>query len=686
MDTMNHLERYLRHEVPLHEASGFFLSLKTAAATDPPDETGQLEGSFTVPIANALSLLSELVKNEMETIYAYTVYGQTLRDLAHESISQHFNDHAANETEHVQFLLKRMSVLGGPAEVPALEPPHPSTDPVDIIQTMIRMEQEGIAGWHKLLAIVGDNPMRIKAEEYMAQEQDHLDDLWQMLRPVANPEAITATPKLPASDSAAPAAEKIPVKKEKPARAGGAVGKVAAACLAKQAEVFTEGTDHPSADPSDYKVNRMIARGNFDRRAARTPEAELAWNRQGQMTKGAATYLKMAAAFKLALDDMAGSNANVALQGGTGSNQNAMAAGQQADEPGSEQQSVAAPTPQAPLKRDPALSSFLGAERAGSIAELQQQAEYYKQLADQAQQSAQTTGEQLQQVQQQAGALQQQMMAAQQQIDQSMQQSQQVQQQAMQTAQSAQQIAAQSQQAHLQAVNESMMHQQLSEQMRAGVLQMKGNIQQALSQDPTQGIEMQLGAAGGGAGMPPIGANPTVGPEQQGVGPTANAPGTEVAPGGIQPEGGPPANQPIESSEPAMDGSVPTGEAKVSSVREELSRAFRAHAGKVKDEAKKRAPYALAGLATGAGLTALHRPHAERTKKDLDEAEAKGGGPISDLHTAKQKMRHAMAEYVDKHPVAGSAILGTAAASTASGVGPTVKNVVKGLVKHRGKI
>ena len=679
---MNHLERYLRPDVPLHEAADYFLSLKTAAATDPPDETGALEGQFSVPIASVLALLAELVKNEMETVYAYTTYGETLRDLSHESLHIHFNDHAGDEMQHVKFLLKRMAVLGGAATVPEIEPPHPSTDPIDIIQTMIRMEQEGIAGWHKLLAVVGDNPMRIKAEEYMVAEQEHLDDLWQLLKPVANPEAMQASPM-----PAAPPVEKPSAKK--PERAGGVVGKVASACLAKQAEVFDEGTDHPSGDASNSMINRRIAQGNYDRRAVRTPEAELAWNHQGQQTKHAAAYLKMSAAFKRAFDEMAGSNANVAMAGGGAGNQNAMAAGPQADEPGSEQQPVAAPTlskAQAPLNRDPGLTSFLGAERAGTMAELQQQAAYYRQLADQAQQAAQATGTQLQAVQQQAGELQQQMMTAQQQIEQSMQQSQQVQQQAMQTAQSAQQIAAQSQQAHLQAVNESMMHKQLSEQMRAGVLQMKGSIQQALAADPTQGIDMQLGPAGGG--VPPMGQAPTAGPDQQGVGPTANAPDQQMAPGGIQPEGGPPPNQPVESSEPAMDGAVPTSEAKVSSAKTDMLRAsfkHELHKGldTAKNELKKRGPYAAAGLAAGAGLSALHHPHADRTKKEVEKAEAQGGGPISDLNTAKQKMRHAMAEYSDKHPVASSALLGAHGAAVVGGAGPTIGKFVKHVLKDR---
>lgn len=799
----------------------YFLRLKHAAPTDPPDVTGALEGQFAVPVAKVLQLLAELVKNEMETVYAYTVYGQTLRDLAHDSIADHFEDHAGEEMDHAQFLLKRMAVLGGAANVPDLAAPHPSTDPCDIIQTMIRMEQEGIAGWHKLLSIVGDNPMRIKAEEYMAAEQEHLDDLWQLLKPMADPAAMVAkqafavtregheldarvlrmreqqaiekmrmlqdegimgyrregggtnmgsfgkslsTPVGDITDNPRhlayaarmheagrnawnpfggiltphdmeegggalqygkikkasseehekgrasaeqSLARKFHVEKgTRGERSGDLVGRIAGAVLGgsthalhknpvasvgaaalgqhiggkvgrevgraaderrfeKKSAVFSEGTIEPSGDPADRMIQQMIGRGNFDRVEHREPEARMAWNSQGLKTK-------MASALKRAFDEMAGQNPNAAMA--------ASMVPQQGEETGVEQHgALPAAPPQAPLLSDPALSSFLAADRAGTNAELQQQAAYYKQLADQAQMAADSTGQQLQQVQQQASDLQQQVMMTQQQIDQSMQQAQQIQQQAMATAQSAQQIAAQSQQAHLQAVNESMLHKQMSEQMRAGVMQMKANIQQALMGDPTQGVEMQLGPTGQPAAGPVPGQAPTAGPEVGPGGPAANAPAQELGPGEAPPNGE--QQQPQAPAEagggPAMEGAAPSGEVKTSGAKIEALKKS------LKEGLKKRGPYALAGGAAGAGLAAIGIPYSGKTKKDVDESERKGGGAVRDLNTARHKMRHAVAEYVDKHPVAGSALVGAAAANAAATAGPTVKNVIKGYLKHR---
>jgi len=184
---------YLNPGPTIAEASAYFVGLKKFAAPAvpvAPDTTGMVEGQFPVPVEQVLAVLSQLVKEEFETIYAYHVYAQTLRDLSHDTIAEHFQEHADDELEHADWLLKRMAVLGGPAHVPDVSAPHPSSDPIDIIKTLIGMEQQSVASWQRLLPLVGDNPMKVKVEEYSQAEQDHLDDLWQML-PYTADRAVT---------------------------------------------------------------------------------------------------------------------------------------------------------------------------------------------------------------------------------------------------------------------------------------------------------------------------------------------------------------------------------------------------------------------------------------------------------------------------------------------------------------
>lgn len=177
--------------IPMHVAAEFWMRLvKTASTYAPPDETGVLEGQFCCPLPEVLQLMSQMVQNEFKTLYAYKTYSNSLRDLSHHAIAEEFDSHGDDELDHADWLMRRMSVLGGALNLPDIPAPPASTDPVDIVKTMIRIEQEGIANWRKLKDMVGEsNPMYIKIEEYMATEQEHLDELWQLLPHEARVEA-----------------------------------------------------------------------------------------------------------------------------------------------------------------------------------------------------------------------------------------------------------------------------------------------------------------------------------------------------------------------------------------------------------------------------------------------------------------------------------------------------------------
>lgn len=137
--------------------------------------------TFKVPVDQVTSHLAEMIKAEFVTHYAYKTYAQTFRDLSRDSVAQHFEEHAQDEMEHADFLLRRLSVLNGDAPVPNVDAPAPLSNPESIIQTMIDLEESGIEKWKKLVDMVGDDPTYITAEEYMAKELEHSDELKQLL-------------------------------------------------------------------------------------------------------------------------------------------------------------------------------------------------------------------------------------------------------------------------------------------------------------------------------------------------------------------------------------------------------------------------------------------------------------------------------------------------------------------------
>lgn len=193
------------------------LNTKVAAEYAPPDVTGELEGKFLAPVQQVTEAIVQLIVNELKTGNAYLFYANTLRDLSHHSIAEEFRDHAVHETEHAEYLMRRLAAIAGTAQLPDIPSPPPVTTPAEIIDTMIRIEQEGIAKWRLLRSMIGDeNPMRYQVEGFLVREQEHLDEL-QLLIP--KPEGVPGDPPAPATATppSAPAPAPAPVDAAKTA-------------------------------------------------------------------------------------------------------------------------------------------------------------------------------------------------------------------------------------------------------------------------------------------------------------------------------------------------------------------------------------------------------------------------------------------------------------------------------------
>lgn len=218
------------------------------------EEADALTGQFKAPLADVLSAIQEMIGTELKTAYAYHAYAQSVRGPYREALVKEFEEHADRETEHAEYLMARASVLGGALQLPDIPAPPGSSDPVDIITRMVRMEQEGLAQWRLLHSMIGeDNPMRIKVEEYMSDEEEHSDDLARMLPegtlPTPLETASTPTPALgaPAGQEPAPKlAELMDEDTKYLLRTGGNLGAITGggtgALLGAAAGGLTKGT------------------------------------------------------------------------------------------------------------------------------------------------------------------------------------------------------------------------------------------------------------------------------------------------------------------------------------------------------------------------------------------------------------------------------------------------------------
>ena len=116
--------------IPLAIAADFLAKLAA------PDATGALEGKFSSPVEAVVKTMTDMVQNELKTHFAYQVYGNSLRGLAHHAIAEEFESHGADELSHADWLLRRLSVVHGPPAIPAIPPPPPLSDPAAILDQM----------------------------------------------------------------------------------------------------------------------------------------------------------------------------------------------------------------------------------------------------------------------------------------------------------------------------------------------------------------------------------------------------------------------------------------------------------------------------------------------------------------------------------------------------------------------
>jgi bacterioferritin len=683
---MNALEKALRPQVPLHEAAGFFLRLKTAAdegapapgapppgmpgpagASPAPDETGQLEGEFAAPVEQVLAAMTQIAENEFKTMLAYHVYAQSLRDLSREGIAEEFEEHAEDEIHHADFILRRMSVLGGPVQLPDIPAPAPASDPTEIVQTMIAMEQAGIALWQTLLPLLGENPTKYKVEEFLTREQHHLDELWQLLphqpggavaptAPAPSDQALNSaiqqpSAEAPKAESAAPAIPPVNVKvgrrlvpfRELPklpaemyAQAGeklASAGKSAGSRLKRLAErrgekvAFLEkmhpGTEHYHSDRMRAALEGMSAKVYL-------PGIDL----MGEKLAGA--YAKLA------------------------------------DVPMNTPGQVPPASTQSPgggFEGMPDHRPYLANETAARGAEEQASTGYY-------QQRFQEAAAKLKELETSTQGLQQQLEQSNAQIQQS-----------MQSAQAAQSTASQALQQQLTSADQALQTQQQAAAMRQAYQTLRGQMMDIASQDPAAEVGAQLSGSAAQAAQVPgqapgqapgapapadpnaggaPGAAPTSGPPTADAGPAGQAAGAQSAPGAAPPEGETSAQNPANAdgaqgadrstAQPSTHVSIKTSGVMDSTLVQ---------------GALKRLPYAAAGGALGTGSAMLESgAGADKLRSKVQELEGKPGGFGHAMNLAQSKFRLALGDAGEKHPGGAALAGGLTGAMLGAAAGP----------------
>lgn len=745
--------------IPLNEAASYFIELKgfdkRADATSvgsstyaPPDETGELEGAFEVPVERVLEHLSQMVQNELKTNYAYMVYANSLRDFAHHSIAEEFESHADDETEHADWLLRRMGVLGGPIHVPDIPAPPAATEAEDIIQTMIRMEQEGIQNWRILRQMVGDeNPTKFKIEEYLTQEQEHLDELWQLMPHTANPQILSQRAGMPMSEMpqappSAPDVNPAPLTGPETSKMAAAIRRMKTASDKLKTSEMPGGLPPTAMGQQSMQPAPMplsgVAAGQLPKMAS-SPEMDEAERHQaavghvrgvsnlssgfthrdhtrgerGGDLAGRLVGASLGGTGGALLGRLAGHSPAVSLAlagGGAALGQHlggktGRFVGQERDAKKFHEKYGSAPsffkqaldemTGGAPvindegMQQDPSMQPPVSPLADPEVAAYMQQ-EQAGRAAELENESAfykQRFAEASQQVQ----ASQAQMQQLQQQADQSgqqqqatMAQAQQIQQAAMSNAQAAHESATFAMQQSLQAQQQSIQQAQLAVGMRDSVHAMRQGLMQMVQQQLPPATPAEAGAMQADQAAA----------QQGGMNPQDNTqqPQPEQSQAG-QPAAAPDAGTPMQSATPG-DGSGAGNSPSAGAGAEPLMAGAtpQAQAGQQAEQPKTasdRLIGAIMGGIAGAGggyvgSKASNDPLREKVRK-LEEVEKSDKSSfLTGLNLAQAKARLAVGELGEKHPMLSTAVGAGMGASTGAAVAPQLRHISESVRRYAG--
>lgn len=170
-----------------------------------PDVTGRLEGKFKVPVEKMIDQLNKIISAEYSQWFRWYHYSIVLRGHCRNALADEFENHADEELGHAEVVAMRVVGLGGyPAT--SIEQPLPLRDTEEILKELLSREQKGMQLYREVHALCGDNEgTRQVLENNIAQEQDHIDELWRFLK---NPEMIKAGSTQESGESWKPLAQR----------------------------------------------------------------------------------------------------------------------------------------------------------------------------------------------------------------------------------------------------------------------------------------------------------------------------------------------------------------------------------------------------------------------------------------------------------------------------------------------
>jgi bacterioferritin len=171
-------------------------------------EEGPLTQDYGLDKDRAVGILNEALATEVVCVLRYQFHHYMATGIHSTAVAEEFKEHAGEEQEHAERIAERIKQLGGKPDLnPAtlMQRSHSEykegTSLVDMIREDLIAERIAIESYREMVRFFGDKDptSRVMMEEILAKEEEHADDLADLLFAMS-PDEHGGTEKLYAKD------------------------------------------------------------------------------------------------------------------------------------------------------------------------------------------------------------------------------------------------------------------------------------------------------------------------------------------------------------------------------------------------------------------------------------------------------------------------------------------------------
>ncbi|HEY7885852.1 MAG TPA: ferritin-like domain-containing protein [Cellvibrionaceae bacterium] len=156
---------------------------------------GAVTEDFTKDRETIIKLLNEALATEIICVLRYKIHYYTANGKGAKIAAAEFLEHAAEEQEHADKLAERICQLGGEPEMnpdtlskKAHSEYHSGGDTLEMLEEDLIAERIAISSYREMINYIADKDPTTRRilEEVLAQEEEHADDLVDLIEQISS--------------------------------------------------------------------------------------------------------------------------------------------------------------------------------------------------------------------------------------------------------------------------------------------------------------------------------------------------------------------------------------------------------------------------------------------------------------------------------------------------------------------